>query len=72
MTSLIKSLINMVSMIHFAWNGLLIASHILGLAFDVILPEKSILANQINDSIYVSKLLWANKSNSSLVSYLAL
>jgi hypothetical protein len=72
------SSINILSLICFAWNGLLIVSHISGLAFDAILLEmdfslhltslawplmlfcfeKSILTNQITNSIYAC--LWLN------------
>jgi hypothetical protein len=53
---LTKSVINIISSICFARNGLLIASHISGFAYDTRdCSEKSILAKENNDSIYVSK-----------------
>ena len=54
---LVKSLINILSLICFARNGLFIASHISSLWCEIAL-EKFFLAKQINYSIYIYIYIW--------------
>jgi hypothetical protein len=46
---------NILAMLYFARNGLLIAYHISGFVFDVIMLGEIVLAKQINDSMYLIK-----------------